>query len=89
MVGDPIVQRLGTLEELGQESSKCENSRSREQRSESQPLIGRGHMALDLRVQRLGSSGNLRCEELVSYEAQSCEVMGVMDLWIYVDRPRS
>jgi hypothetical protein len=80
VAGDPIVRRLGTPEELGQESSKCEKSQIHEQRSESQPLVGRGHVVLDLRVRRLSSSGNSRCEELVSSEEHSCEVMGAMDL---------
>jgi hypothetical protein len=83
---DPIVRRLGTPEEIGQEFSRCENSRSRERKSESQPLIGRLHVALDPRVQKLGSLGDLQCDELVSSEALRRKVTGVIDLWIYIDR---
>jgi hypothetical protein len=86
VAGDPIVQRLGTLEELSQESSKCEDSQSHERRSKSQLLIGREHVAPDPIVQRLGPPRDSRCGELISSKAYIFEAMGIVDLWIYVDR---
>jgi hypothetical protein len=40
---------------------------------------------LDLGVQRLGSSGDLRCEELVSFEVWSHELKRAIDPWIYME----
>jgi hypothetical protein len=40
MERDPIVQRLSTPKELGQESTECEKLRSWERRNESRPLVG-------------------------------------------------
>jgi hypothetical protein len=92
VAGDPIVQRLGTPEELGQESSKCEDSRSHERRSKSQPLTGRGHVVPDPIVWRLGTLGDSRCGELISSEAlelRSNESHGSMDLRGQISTVRS
>jgi hypothetical protein len=80
VAGDPIVWRLGTPEELGRESSKCEDSRSHERWSKSQPLTGRGHVAPDPIVRRLGTLGDSRCGELISSEAR---VVKQREPWIY------
>jgi hypothetical protein len=50
VAGDPVVQRLRTLEEFGQGFSRSENRRSHECQNKSRSLIGRGCMVSDPRV---------------------------------------
>jgi hypothetical protein len=45
-------------------------------------------MASDLIVQRINTLGDSRCGELISLEAQSCEAIRDMDIWIYMDITR-
>jgi hypothetical protein len=61
-------------------------------RSKSQPLIGRGHVAPDPIVRRLGTPGDSRCGELISSEARelrSNESHGSMDLRGQISTVRS
>jgi len=87
VASDPIVWILRTPEEPSQESTKCENLWSCKHRNESHSFVGWGHLVLDPRVRRLGSSGDLWCEELQSLKPRINGVHGsegyVYSYWLW------